>query len=78
MSEYQRHSHEFPPVWDKQSRILILGSFPSVKSREEGFFTDIREIVSGKYCLPFYPVGSRLLLKRKRKCFLHMELPYGM
>ena len=38
MSEYQRHSHEFPPVWDKQSRILILGSFPSVKSREEGFF----------------------------------------
>lgn len=38
MSEYQLHSHEFPPVWDKQSRILILGSFPSVKSREEGFF----------------------------------------
>lgn len=38
MSEYQLHSHEFPPVWDEQSRILILGSFPSVKSREEGFF----------------------------------------
>lgn len=38
MAEYQSHSHEFPPVWDKQSRILVLGSFPSVKSREEGFF----------------------------------------
>lgn len=38
MAEYQLHSHEFPPVWDKQSRILVLGSFPSVKSREEGFF----------------------------------------
>lgn len=36
--EYQLQSHEFPPVWDKNSKILILGSFPSVKSREEGFF----------------------------------------
>ena len=30
--------HPFPPVCDRNSRILILGSFPSVKSREEGFF----------------------------------------
>lgn len=30
--------HPFPPVMDNGSRILILGSFPSVKSREEGFF----------------------------------------
>lgn len=36
--EYQLYSHEFPPVWDVQSKVLILGSFPSVKSREEGFF----------------------------------------
>lgn len=36
--EYQRHLHEFPPVWDTESKVLILGSFPSVKSREEGFF----------------------------------------
>ena len=33
-----RQTHPFPPVWDERSRILILGSFPSVKSREEGFF----------------------------------------
>lgn len=31
-------SHPFPPVFDKNSRILILGSFPSVKSREQMFF----------------------------------------
>ncbi len=31
-------THPIPPVYDKNSRILILGSFPSVKSREEGFF----------------------------------------
>ncbi|MBR6914764.1 MAG: DNA-deoxyinosine glycosylase, partial [Clostridia bacterium] len=30
--------HPIPPVFDKNSRILILGSFPSVKSREVGFF----------------------------------------
>ena len=30
--------HEIKPVYDKTSRILILGSFPSVKSREAGFF----------------------------------------
>lgn len=28
----------FEPVYDKNSRILILGSFPSVKSREVGFY----------------------------------------
>jgi hypoxanthine-DNA glycosylase len=30
--------HPIPPVYDDNSRILILGSFPSVKSREAGFF----------------------------------------
>lgn len=30
--------HPIPPVVDANCRILILGSFPSVKSREEGFF----------------------------------------
>ena len=30
--------HPIYPVFDSNSRILILGSFPSVKSREEGFF----------------------------------------
>ena len=30
--------HPIPPLYDEQSKILILGSFPSVRSREEGFF----------------------------------------
>lgn len=30
--------HPFAPVFDRDSRILILGSFPSVRSREEGFY----------------------------------------
>lgn len=31
-------SHPFPPFFDKNSKVLILGSFPSVKSREQMFF----------------------------------------
>lgn len=30
--------HPIPPLWDNNSKILILGSFPSVKSRETMFF----------------------------------------
>lgn len=30
--------HPFEPCFDQNSRILILGSFPSVKSREMGFY----------------------------------------
>ena len=33
-----RVEHGFEPVWDRQSRILILGSMPSVKSREQKFY----------------------------------------
>lgn len=31
-------NHPIKPVYNENSKILILGSFPSVKSREEGFF----------------------------------------
>ena len=31
-------THNFDPVYDKKSRVLILGSFPSVKSREIAFY----------------------------------------
>ena len=30
--------HPISPVYNKDSKALILGSFPSVRSREEGFF----------------------------------------
>ncbi len=30
--------HPFPPLYNAHSEILILGSFPSVKSREQQFF----------------------------------------
>ena len=37
-SSGQRIQHPFGPLFGPDSRILILGSFPSVKSREQNFF----------------------------------------
>lgn len=34
----ERVTHEFPPVYDSGSRVLILGTIPSPKSRERGFY----------------------------------------
>lgn len=36
--EYIHAAHTFPPIYDAHSQILILGSFPSVKSREQQFY----------------------------------------
>lgn len=38
MNTPQSMVHPFPPLFDKNSSVLILGSFPSVKSREQNFF----------------------------------------
>ena len=53
-SRYEHIVHPFPPLYDDNSRILILGSLPSVKSRSRCFFMDINKTVSGRlwqiYC----------------------------
>ena len=37
-TKYEHIVHPFPPLYNSESRILILGSLPSVKSREQMFF----------------------------------------
>ena len=34
----QRYTHTFGPLYNKDSKILIVGTFPSVKSREGEFY----------------------------------------
>ena len=36
--DYQNITHPISPIYDNSSKILILGSFPSVKSREQAFY----------------------------------------
>lgn len=38
MNEYKQLVHTFKPIYNQDSKILILGSFPSVKSRENNFY----------------------------------------
>lgn len=36
--EYQHIRHDFEAIYDSRSRVLILGTLPSVKSREQQFY----------------------------------------
>lgn len=38
MADYQHITHGFEPIFDERSRVLVLGSFPSVLSRENRFY----------------------------------------
>ena len=38
MGEIKHIIHPFEPVYDASSKVLILGSFPSVVSREKNFY----------------------------------------
>lgn len=46
--ELKTQVHNIPPLYDEKSRVLILGSFPSVKSREAAFSTRTRRTASGR------------------------------
>lgn len=50
----REEQHPFPPIYNSTSRILIIGSFPSVKSREIGFYY-------GNPRNRFWPLMARLL-----------------
>ena len=73
MAVYETHTHEFPPFYDGRSRILILGSFPSVKSREQQFyyghprnrFWKIMAALAGEE-EPLTTAGKRALAARRR------------
>ena len=38
MAETESLAHKFDPVYNKESRVLVLGTFPSAKSREMNFY----------------------------------------
>ena len=50
-----KQHHNIPPFFDQNSKIIILGSFPSIKSREQNFFYSHPQnrfwrVVSSVYC----------------------------
>ena len=63
--------HPFPALYDEDSRILILGSFPSVKSREEGFYYAHPQNRFWKILERLF--GTKLQTIDEKKAFLHKE-----
>ncbi len=75
-SKRERISHPFPPLYNKKARILILGSFPSVKSREQKFFyghpqNRFWKVVAGVLS---WPVPETIEEKRKMLLDNHIAL----
>lgn len=69
--------HPFGPLYDEQSRVLILGSFPSVKSREQQFFYGHPKNRFGR-CSPRSQVlKSRKRSKKRNSWRLKTELRFG-
>lgn len=63
----KREEHTFEPVYDKNSEILILGSFPSVKSRELNFYYGHKQNRFWKVIASItnYPVPESIEEKRR-------------
>lgn len=62
--------HPIPPEYDKESKILILGSFPSVKSRESGFFYGHPQNRFWKILVEIFQEPPLVTIEEKKK-FLH-------
>lgn len=59
--------HPIPPLFSKTSKALILGSFPSVKSREQAFFYGHSQNRFWKVCAAVfnYPVPETIEEKKQ-------------
>lgn len=70
-----RVEHTFPPYFSKESRILILGSFPSVLSRKNAFYymhpqNRFYRVLEAIYQLPFYQASVEEKKEYLAKCHL--------
>lgn len=70
MSEYIHITHPFEPVFDSASEILILGSLPSVKSREQGFYYAHPRNRFWKVISAIYQEKEPLKIEEKKKILL--------
>ncbi len=62
--------HPFPPLYNENSRILILGSFPSVKSREQMFFYGHPQNRFWKVISSVFECNEPVTIEEKKR-FLH-------
>ena len=78
--------HNIEPVYNQDSRILILGSFPSVKSREAKFFYHHPQNRFWKVLAALFQeevpqtIEEMEIIRKKRRKLFYLEtiLLYGM
>lgn len=70
MAEYQHIFHTFAPVYDGDAQILILGSLPSVKSREAGFYYGHPQNRFWKVLAAILGVAAPVTIEEKKKMLL--------
>ena len=70
----QKIDPPIPPVYDRNSRILILGSFPSVKSREQGFFYGHKQNRFWKVTAGVFGQPVPETIEEKRKFLLEQHI----
>ena len=70
--------HNIPPIYNQDSQILILGSFPSVKSREAQFFYHHPQNRFWKVLATLYHHDPLLTFEEKKISYLKIILHYGM
>lgn len=66
-SEYRTIEHNFEPVFNEQSQMLILGSLPSVKSRENKFYYGHPQNRFWKLLATLCQAGVPQTIEEKRK-----------
>lgn len=66
--------HPFPPLYDEYSRVLILGSFPSVKSREQKFFYGHKQNRFWKVTAAVFGENTPATIEEKRSFLLRNHI----
>lgn len=66
----QRIVHPFGPLFSAESKVLILGSFPSVKSREQSFFYGHPQNRFWKVIASLYHAETPVTIPEKKELIL--------
>ncbi len=66
--------HPIPPLFDENSKTLILGSFPSVKSREAAFFYGHPQNRFWSVLAAIYGIDKPETVEEKKKLILQNSL----
>jgi hypoxanthine-DNA glycosylase len=74
MAEYQRIEHTFAPIFDTNSKMLILGSFPSVKSRENGFYYGHPQNRFWKVIAGIYGCAVPITIENKKEMLMNNNI----